>query len=113
MDGDGGDDIMTGGTGEDTMRGGTGVDAMSGGEDDDSMNGGAGGDIMCGDGETDGDYITDGDSNAEAQPDQIWAAVSDDTCLCGDNSTQIDNGCTDPLSSCSATHLTDKPAQCP
>lgn len=116
IDGDGGDDIMDGGAGEDTMSGGTGVDFMSGGDGDDTIDGGAGGDIMCGDGETGsggvGDVISDGDSDAEALPDRIWAASAVDLSNCADNSKYWDyfgySG------SCYGNPTqTSKPARCP
>lgn len=113
MDGGHGSDIMDGGDGKDTMNGGTDADFMSGGDDDDTMDGGPGGDVMCGDGETTGDVIVAGDTDAEAIPDKIWAAVSDDTCDCGHTSTYWDGSCTDPTGRCGTNYLYDKPAMCP
>ncbi len=46
LDGDGGDDTITGGAGADTLRGDAGADTLRGGADDDRLIGGAGDDLF-------------------------------------------------------------------
>lgn len=106
-----GTDTITGGDGQDTINGDDGRDYIGGGNGDDTIDGGLEGDVICGDAETGGDTLDDGDADAETVPDVIYGANSLDLVTCQDNSTQVDTWSNS--SGCNGTTIGSKPALCP
>ncbi len=109
--GEAGADTIHGNDGDDDIEGGDGDDTLNGGDGADDMDGGQGGDVMCG-GDNSGDVLDDGDTDAEALPDKLWASHTAARDICGDTST-IWDGLANDGSTCGTNYLSSKPGACP